>query len=67
VSRRTLLNGFEFTEHGRCIEMRRMPQKFEALAAYNAERARGIAHTAEWDAKMAALQAEYDQHYARSA
>jgi hypothetical protein len=47
--------------------MRRMPQKFEALAAYNAERARGIAHTAEWDAKMAALQAEYDQHYARSA
>ena len=38
-----------------------MPQKFEVLAVYNAEVARGIVHTPEWDARMAALQAEYDQ------
>ncbi len=31
-----------------------------ALAVYNAERARGLVHTPEWDAKMAGLQAEYD-------
>lgn len=37
-----------------------MPFKFEALAMYNAERARGIVHTAEWDAKMAALQQEFN-------
>jgi hypothetical protein len=34
--------------------------KFEALAVYNAECARGIVHTAEYDRRMAALQAEYD-------
>jgi hypothetical protein len=33
--------------------------KFSALATYNAERARGIMHTAEWDAKMADLQREW--------
>lgn len=34
--------------------------KFSALATYNAERARGIVHTAEWDAKMTTLQHEWD-------
>jgi hypothetical protein len=38
-----------------------MPARFEALAVYNAERARGIAHTAEWDARMAALQADFSE------
>ena len=38
-----------------------MPEKFWELADYNAERGRGIAHTPEWDERMAALQAEFDQ------
>lgn len=37
-----------------------MPDKFGPLAAYNAERARGIVHTPEWDAHMAKLQAEFN-------
>ena len=44
----------------------RMPGKFEALAVYNAEVARGIMHTPEWDARMAALQEELDQWRHRS-
>ena len=36
-----------------------MPAKFNTLAMYNGERARGIVHTAEWDAQMAALQQEF--------
>ena len=39
----------------------RMPEKFHPLATYNSERARGIMHTAEWDARMAGLQREFDQ------
>lgn len=35
-------------------------EKFEPLAVYNAECARGIVHTPEWDAKMAELQREFD-------
>jgi hypothetical protein len=38
-----------------------MPEKFETLARYNGERARGIAHTPEWDAQMAELQREYKE------
>jgi hypothetical protein len=38
-----------------------MPGKFNALAIYNAEIARGIVHTQEWDARMAALQEEFWQ------
>jgi len=38
----------------------RGPGPLTALATYNAERARGLVHTPEWDAKMAALQAGYD-------
>ena len=33
---------------------------FETLATYNAEVARGIVHTPEWDARMADLQREFD-------
>jgi len=40
-------------------EFEPMPEKFEALAVYNSERERGIAHTPEWDAKMAGLQREF--------
>ena len=36
------------------------------LAIYNAEVARGIVHTPEWDAKMAELQREFDA-WARNA
>ena len=38
-----------------------MPEKFNALARYNGERARGIAHTPGWDAKMAELQQEFNE------
>jgi hypothetical protein len=31
------------------------------LATYNAERSRGIVHTPEWDAKMAALQRRFNE------
>lgn len=41
--------------------MAEMPGKFEILAVYNGEVARGIVHTADWDARMATLQAEYEQ------
>jgi hypothetical protein len=34
---------------------------YALLAVYNAERARGLVHTAEYDAAMAELQAQYDQ------
>lgn len=37
-----------------------MDPKFEALAVYNAERTRGLVHTAEYDQRMAVLQAEFD-------
>jgi hypothetical protein len=37
------------------------PDNFEMLAAYNAERARDIVHTPEWDARMAALQVKFDE------
>lgn len=33
----------------------------DKLAAYNAERARGIVHTPEWDERMARAQTEFDQ------
>jgi hypothetical protein len=38
-----------------------MPEDFEPLAVYNAERGRGIAHTPEYDAEMAALQERYNK------
>ena len=37
------------------------PDNFEMLAVYNAERARGIMHTPEWQARMAALQVKFDE------
>jgi len=37
------------------------PDSFEMLAVYNSERARGIVHTPEWDARMAALQVRFDE------
>ena len=37
------------------------PDSFEMLAVYNAERARGIMHTPEWQARMAALQVKFDE------
>jgi hypothetical protein len=33
----------------------------QRLAVYNAECARGIVHTVEWDARMASLQRRYDR------
>jgi hypothetical protein len=36
------------------------PYEFAALATYNAELSRGIVHTPEWDARMAAEQARFD-------
>ena len=35
--------------------------EFEALAQYNAEVARGIAHRPDWQRRMAALQARYNE------
>jgi hypothetical protein len=38
-----------------------MPARFNELAAYNTRVSQGIAHTTEYTARMAALQAEFDQ------
>jgi hypothetical protein len=38
-----------------------MPEEFEALSIYNEERSRGVAHTPEYDAKMADLQERFKQ------
>jgi hypothetical protein len=38
-----------------------MPSEFNSLAVYNAERARGLMHTAEYDAKMLNLQTLFDK------
>ena len=38
-----------------------MPAEFGPLATYNAERARGIVHTPEWDAAMAELQCRFNE------
>ena len=43
-----------------------MPGEFEVLARYNAERARGIVHTPEWDERMASLQAKFDEWVRRA-
>lgn len=37
-----------------------MPWHFERLAGYNSEVDRGIVHTQEYDARMAALQKEFE-------
>jgi hypothetical protein len=37
-----------------------LDQRFNALADYNSERARGIMHTDEWKRQMSELQAEYN-------
>jgi hypothetical protein len=50
----------KLTETERALASVPVHAKFSALATYNAERARGIMHTAEWDAKMAELQREWD-------
>lgn len=34
--------------------------RFDALAAYNSEVARGIVHTPEWDQAMSRVQADYN-------
>lgn len=36
------------------------PHRFEQLARYNAEHARGIVHTPGWDARMAGVQRDFD-------
>ena len=38
-----------------------VPARFGALATYNAERHRGLMHTAEYDAEMARLQCEFNE------
>lgn len=38
-------------------------QQTETLGRYNAEVARGIQHTAEWKARMAAWQERFNEHY----
>lgn len=37
------------------------PARFEPLAVYNAERARGLLHSAGWMAEMARLQMEFNE------
>ena len=41
-----------------------MPEEYEPLAVYNGERSRGIVHSAEYDAEMAALQEQFN-HWSR--
>jgi hypothetical protein len=38
-----------------------LPVKFDDLALYNAERARGLVHTPEYDAAMVLLQCEFNE------
>lgn len=38
-----------------------MPDKFDELARYNSEVARGLVHTKKWKAKMAELQEEFNR------
>lgn len=46
----------------RVVERYRLMQyEYEQLATYNAERARGIAHTATWRERMAAEQERFDR------
>lgn len=40
------------------------PYKYDALLRFKAERERGIAHTPEWQAKMAEQQAAFDAEQA---
>ena len=37
-----------------------VPGRFDELATYNGERSRGVVHTVEKDARMRALQADFD-------
>jgi hypothetical protein len=37
-----------------------MPSRFEALAAYNTEVSRGLAHTPEYQERMRLLQTDFD-------
>ena len=37
-----------------------VPGRFPELATYNGERSRGVVHTVETDARMRALQADFD-------
>ena len=41
--------------------------QLDILAQYNAECARGIVHTPEWDERMATLQARFDTDTAQEA
>lgn len=50
---------------GACLMAETRGDKFDALAWYNAERSRGIVHTADYDARMADLQREWDEMIAR--
>ncbi len=44
------------------VKFRKKRPEFQwhALATYNSERARGLVHTAEWEAQMAAQQVAFD-------
>jgi hypothetical protein len=56
--------GQQEAERQRTVRRQRlgpMPAEFGQLAAYNAEVARGIVHTAEWDAAMASLQRQFNE------
>jgi hypothetical protein len=37
--------------------------EYDALACFNAERARGIVHDAQYVARMAEVQRDYDENY----
>lgn len=41
--------------------MGKMPDKFNALARYNGEKARGLVHTEEYQRRMEQLQEEYNE------
>lgn len=43
------------------LPFRRRPSPFAVLFTYNAEVSRGIVHTPAWKARMAELQAEWDE------
>jgi hypothetical protein len=41
--------------------VRKLPKQFKALEAYDAERARGLVHTEEYDQRMATLKDQFQR------
>lgn len=54
-------------QHPWDVDKHESPYRWNALATYNAERARGIVHTEEWKAKMVVEQEHFNAEQAQPA